>query len=443
MREDALGLNKWKISVIQSSEDMRNKIFFFTIIFIYSIHVGAQNWYSFAYKMPIAKYAGLQVKLEATVKIEAMDEEASARLWLRIDKNGKRGFFDNMWNSPIKKNDWERYSIEGKIDDDATDIVFGTLNHYSGSFYYDDFIISIKNRAGNWEVIYQTNFENGFDLWKDGIFIGESGTNKLFNSSIYNTNVKDHQKCLKIVGANVPNYGHNKAVGKYAKVNGINLYYEICGSGKPLVILHGNGGSIAAASPHLEFFSEKYQVIAIDSRGQGKSIDDISNLTYDLMASDVNQLLEQLHIDSAYIWGHSDGAILSLILAMDYPKKVKKVIAYAANIATDTVGMVLAEFENVKKKALFSESPKEKQLNMMMYKYPNIPFSDLHKIKADVLVMSGDNDVIPLEHTLNIYKNIERSNLCVMPGAAHGGAWGKPKLFQQLVVEFFEKPFVK
>jgi len=48
-----------------------------------------------------------------------------------------------------------------------------------------------------------------------------------------------------------------------------------------------------------------------------------------------------------------------------------------------------------------------------------------------------------LEHTLNIYKNIERSNLCVMPGAAHGGAWGKPKLFQQLVVEFFEKPFVK
>jgi pimeloyl-ACP methyl ester carboxylesterase len=183
--------------------------------------------------------------------------------------------------------------------------------------------------------------------------------------------------------------------------------------------------------------------IAIDSRGQGNSIDDTTALTYDLMASDVNQLLEQLHIDSAYVWGHSDGAILALILAKDYPKRVSKAIAYAANLTPDTMGLVPVEFENIKKIVETSDNPKEKQLNTMMYKYPHIPFADLHKIEAQVLIMSGDNDMIPLAHTLEIYKNIQKSNLCILPGATHGGAWQKPKLFQEIAVDFFEKPFRK
>ncbi len=420
------------------------RCFLITICLLLSILTRAQlSWYSFAHNQPIAKYRGLQFKLEASVKTDIIDEYASARIWLRLDKNNGYGFFDNMWEKPIRNAQWKTYTIEGKVDDDAENAIFGTLNEFSGNFYYDDFKLSIKNKEGIWETLYQTTFENTVG-WHSGISSDSTkGTNNLFTESIVDSHDKDHGKCLKVTGTKVPNYGHNKAIGKYAKVNNINLYYEIYGTGKPLIILHGNGGSISNAEPHLQFFMEKYKVIVIDSRGQGNSIDDSSALNYDLMASDVNQLLEQLQIDSAYVWGHSDGAILALILAKDYPKRISKAIAYAANLTSDTLGLVPAEFERIKKIVETSKNPKAKQLNTMMYKYPNIPFSDLHKISAQVLIMSGDNDMIPLEHTLMIYKNITKSNLCILPGATHGGAWQKPQLFQEIAIDFFEKPFQK
>jgi pimeloyl-ACP methyl ester carboxylesterase len=416
---------------------------YFSIIILTSLSVigKAQSWYSFAYKQSISKYIGLQFKLEASIRTDIEDESASARIWLRVDTKEGYAFLENMWAKPIRNSNWNTYSIEGTIDQTAINIVFGSISQYSGSFYYDDFRLSVKNKNGSWEVIYKMDFENGFDNWKSGIDSG-SGTSKFFTVSIDNTNSPEHKHVLKVIGKNVPNYGSNKKVGKYAKVNGINLYYEIYGTGKPLVILHGNGGSIDDAEEHIAFFKDKYKVIAIDSRGQGKSIDDTTKLTYDLMASDVNQLLEQLQIDSAYIWGHSDGAIVSLILAMDYPKKVKKAIAYAANLTPDTMGLSHAAYQETVEKST-SKDLKERQLNIMMLNYPHIPFSDLHKIKAEILVMSGDNDEIPLSHTMDIYKNIEKSNLCIMPAVTHYGAWQKPQLFEELAIDFFEKPFRK
>jgi pimeloyl-ACP methyl ester carboxylesterase len=235
----------------------------------------------------------------------------------------------------------------------------------------------------------------------------------------------------------------DKPAGKYAKVNGINLYYEIHGVGKPLVFIHGNGGSMADIGEHMDYFSKRYTVITIDSRGQGKSIDDNSELTYELMASDINELLEQLRIDSTFIWGQSDGAILAIIIAMNYPDKVKKVVAFAANMVADTIGLEVQGFRSIEKKAKYSLNKKEKQLNALMWKHPNIPVTRLQAIKADILVMSGDRDFIPLSHTIDIFKNIPNSNLCIIPGATHGAAWEKPKLFQEIVTDFFEKQFAK
>lgn len=235
----------------------------------------------------------------------------------------------------------------------------------------------------------------------------------------------------------------NKHAGKYAKVNGINLYYEIYGTGKPLVFLHGNGGSIADMGEHLDYFAQRYKVIAVDSRGHGKSIDDKSELTYELMASDINGLLEELKIDSAFIWGQSDGAILAIIIAMNYPDKVRKAVAFAANMVPDTFGIEAPIFRSIEKKAQNSSDKKEKQLMTLMWKHPNISPSRLRTIQAEILVMSGDRDFVPLSHTLDIFKNIPNSNLCVIPGATHGAAWEKPKLFQEIVTDFFDKPFKK
>jgi pimeloyl-ACP methyl ester carboxylesterase len=424
---------------------MKFKTYFLSFLLLCSFYSKAQSWHAFSYKMPISKYAGLPIKLEASVRAEIKDEKASARLWMRVFTSEGWGFFDNMGHNPITNTKWNTYTIEGVVDSNAVTVAFGALSEFSGAFYYDDFKLSIKNKQGIWETVYQMDFESGSDGWQPGVFRGgsEFGRSRYFNTSIINENSKEHKNCLKAVGTDVPDYGNNTKIGKYAKVNGINLYYEIYGKGKPLLILHGNGGSISDAGSHIDFFKDKYMVIAIDHRGQGNSHDDTTALTYDLMASDINKLLEQLHIDSVYTWGHSDGAILSLILAMDYPKKVSKAIAYAANLTPDTLSVLPSFVKMAEGLSKTSKNPKERQLNTLMYKYPNIPVSDLHKIKAQVLIMSGDNDLIQLSHTLTIYKNIKQSNLCIMPGASHGGAWEKQKLFQEIAVDFFEKPFQK
>ena len=95
-------------------------------------------------------------------------------------------------------------------------------------------------------------------------------------------------------------YGNNKEAGNYKQINGMKMYYEVYGSGKPLVLLHGNGGSIKGQSRRIDYFKKQFQVIAIDSRGHGKSIDTSNKqLTYTQMADDVSTLLDSLKIKNA------------------------------------------------------------------------------------------------------------------------------------------------
>ena len=98
-------------------------------------------------------------------------------------------------------------------------------------------------------------------------------------------------------------YGSNKAVGKYASVNGIKMYYEVYGEGKPLVLIHGNGGSILTMGYQVQYFSKYYRCIVADSRAHGKSGVGEGRLTYEQMADDWSALLDTLKIDSAYVLG--------------------------------------------------------------------------------------------------------------------------------------------
>src|SRR4051812_42529525 len=115
------------------------------------------------------------------------------------------------------------------------------------------------------------------------------------------------------------NYGSNPKAGNYAGIRGIKMYYEIYGTGKPLLIIHGNGGSIKDFSKQIPYFSAEYKVIVADSRAQGKTVDAKDSLTYEMMADDFNALLDFLHVDSSYVIGWSDGGINGLLLAMRHP----------------------------------------------------------------------------------------------------------------------------
>ena len=250
--------------------------------------------------------------------------------------------------------------------------------------------------------------------------------------------------CTNAQRQSIINYGDNKEAGGYKQVNGIRMYYEIYGSGKPLVLLHGSGGSIRNARPKIDYFKQYFKVIAIDSRAHGKSIDSTTkNLTYEQMAYDIKVLLDSLNIDSAYVSGQSDGGILGLLLAINYPKKISKLATYGANLFPGKKA-VFDEIDNLIIDTLkVTQNFNTRRLYSLLAYQPHITEKDLKKIKCPVLIISGDRDAIRLEHSLKIFYNIENSNLFVMPGATHYGSIEKPELFNLVLLDFLNHPFSK
>ncbi len=402
-----------------------------------------ENWVLYSHTLSEKGYEGLKFRFKGLVRTEIEDADASARLWVRVElKDGGVGFFYNMRDKPIQSKQWDNYAIEGVIDGDYSQILFGALCRYNGSFYFDDIEFEIKTEDQKWKSIYRADFEDDLGGFTHGVEGRSYGTNLLFQDDLTKANVKSGKQCLVISGTEVPNFGTNSEVGKFAEVNNIKLYYEVYGEGQPLVVLHGNGGSIGGAGSHYpHFIDKKYMVIAVDSRAQGKSGDSEAELTYDLLASDINELLNQLSLDSVYIWGHSDGAIIGLVMGLNHPGKIKKLVAFAPNTLADTTGIEPPIYRWIEKTALTTENPTERKLATMMWKHPNIPFSELKKIQCEVLLMTGDRDFAPLDHTVKIFQNLPKAHLSVIPGSTHSAALEKKGLYLQLVDDFFENPF--
>ena len=203
-------------------------------------------------------------------------------------------------------------------------------------------------------------------------------------------------------------YGNNPEAGHFAQINGIRLYYETYGSGEPLIMLHGNGGSINAFSYQIPFFQKYYRVIAIDSRLQGKSGGSPDSISYEQMASDFCALLDFLHIKSANVLGWSDGGIDGIIMAIHCPGKVKKLAISGANTVPDSTALTNADILGMKDFVAnpANASKTDIALTQMMIDQPNISSADLGQIRCPVLVMAGDHDMIKAEHTLKIYQSI-------------------------------------
>jgi pimeloyl-ACP methyl ester carboxylesterase len=233
-------------------------------------------------------------------------------------------------------------------------------------------------------------------------------------------------------------YGNNPKTGGYISSGNAKVYYEVYGKGQPLLLLHGNGGSIKSRTRSIPEFAKKYKVIAMDSRCHGKTSCPPGYLTYEQIAADANELLTQLKLDSAYIWGHSDGAIVGLLLAIHYPSKVKKLLASGGNLRPDSSAVDPQAFTMVdmlKKNA--KDSTQMKLLNLLI-EQPHIPLNDLHKITCDVLVMAGDRDIIRNKHTLEIFDNIKNGYLCILPGTTHFVAEQRTRWFNDILFDFFD-----
>jgi pimeloyl-ACP methyl ester carboxylesterase len=246
-------------------------------------------------------------------------------------------------------------------------------------------------------------------------------------------------------------YGSNPAAGRTFTHDGVRLYYEVYGAGEPLLVVHGNGGSIADLGAQIAHFRKRYRVIAMDSRDQGKSADSADKITYEKMTDDLAALLDHLKVGPVNVLGWSDGGIEALLLGIRHPAKVKKIAAMAANLTPNEDAFrpeVLALIKQMMADVPAAErdTPQGRRslkVTGMMLEEPNIPLQALEAIAAPTLVLASDHDVIRDEHTVAIYHHIPNSQLVIFPNATHMIPFDDPATFNAAVERFFRAPFLK
>lgn len=230
------------------------------------------------------------------------------------------------------------------------------------------------------------------------------------------------------------------------------IYYQDVGDGVPIVFIHGNSGSINSMSNQIDYFKTSYRVITADSRGHGKSDLNTDSLTYNQIASDLEQLIRHLKLDSVHLVGWSDGGIVALKMGISGKTPIKKIVAMGANLRPDSTAVhqwaIDYDSESLKKvKKNISEGDTtenwllQKQLLELLLHQPQISHDDLSNITAEVLIMAGDEDISLNHHTVEMYEHIPQAQLCIMPGENHYTPTSNPDKFNRIVDEFLSQPF--
>ncbi|MCJ7933242.1 MAG: alpha/beta fold hydrolase [Chryseobacterium sp.] len=254
--------------------------------------------------------------------------------------------------------------------------------------------------------------------------------------------ISDNSKNIQEADQSI--YGKNESAGNYLKLKDTHLYYEIYGEGEPLVLLHGNSGSIKDYYQQIPVLSKQYKVIVMDTRGQGKSRDTSKkDFTYKLFADDVKELADHLKLDKINIAGWSDGGNTGLEFALKYPENLNKLITIGANAFPEGVEEQLIErFTNQMTQLNqigISETLNERRLLKIMLTEPNISKADLNKINSPVLIIAGDKDVIKQDHTEFIAKQIPNAELKIYKDATHMIPFEKPDELNADILTFLKK----
>ncbi len=222
----------------------------------------------------------------------------------------------------------------------------------------------------------------------------------------------------------------------------IELYCREEGEGKPLILLHGNGESGEIFEHQFEFFSPMYHVMAIDTRGHGKSPRGTAPFTIVQFAQDLHDFMEERKIEKAYILGFSDGANIAITFALKWPEMVEKLVLDGGNIYPEgVVPRVMIPMKVIYAFMDFLSSTSEKAREKadflrLMVKEPNITPKELNTMQVPTLVIAGTHDLILEKHTKLIYHSLPHAELAFVDGD-HFIASKQPELFNKRVETFF------
>lgn len=254
----------------------------------------------------------------------------------------------------------------------------------------------------------------------------------------------------------------------HAPVNGIDMYYEVHGRGDgfPLVLLHGGGSTIEVTfSKVLPVFAESRRVIAVEEQGHGRTTDRDQPVAFESSADDVAALLRHLKVDKADLFGFSNGASIALQVAIRHPQLVRKLVFASSMTRKDGAHpqlwefMKQADFSNMPqplKDAFLRVNPDPRKLRTMhdkdaarMQSFKDVPDDSVRSVRAQTLIVLGDQDIVKPEHAVELTRLIPGARLLILPGG-HGDYLGEavmtqketryPELTARLIEEFLDSP---
>ena len=254
--------------------------------------------------------------------------------------------------------------------------------------------------------------------------------------------------------------------GAYAQVNGLNMYYEVHGTGQPLVLLHGAYMTIDAMGEVVPSLGGMRQVIAVELQGHGRTADTDRPLSYEQMADDVAALLRHIGIDEADVFGFSMGGGVALQIAMRHPEVVRKLVVASAYYHNDGAYPEMFEgIEHITPEA-FDGTPWREQYDRIAPRPEDFPTlvaklkeldltfagwtaEDVRSIEAPTLVIVGDSDIVRPEHAVEIFRllgggvagdlaGLPDSQLAVLPGTTHLTLVNRADWLVSMIGEFLD-----
>jgi len=239
----------------------------------------------------------------------------------------------------------------------------------------------------------------------------------------------------------------------YVEHDSARIWYATYGSGPPAILLHGglgHSGNWGYQVPAL--VRNGYRAVLIDSRGHGRSTRDARPFTYELMASDVSAVMDELNLEKAALVGWSDGACTALILAAKAPTQVAGVFFFACNM--DPSGTKVVEFtptlqrcfsRHVKDYKELSATPDQfdqfsEAVGLMQRTQPNYSADDLAQIRVPVAIVHSEHDeFIKREHAEYLARSIPNAEFIYLPGVSHFAPLQRPEQFNSAMLAFLGK----
>jgi pimeloyl-ACP methyl ester carboxylesterase len=232
-------------------------------------------------------------------------------------------------------------------------------------------------------------------------------------------------------------------------VGGVTTWYAEHGEGDPLVLLHGGSVDSRFFAENVGPLADRFHVFTPDRRGHGRSPDVEGPITYELMARDTIAFLEEVVGGSADLVGHSDGAVVAMVVAMHRPELVRRLVLISGGFNREGLLEAATEFDVDEVVKFVGPSYGEvspdgeehfvivaRKIAEMAASEPAYEQSDLGAIKSRTLVMFSDDDLVTLEHVIATYEGIPDSELAIVPGTSHFLLQEKPALCNAIILDF-------